>query len=85
MSNERINDGGPAFPCEGEGFGNPKHHTPGMTLREHFAGQALAGIASRPFVPDRMDCGVLCIGTRPDAQAKEAYELADAMVKGRNK
>ncbi len=43
-----MNDktGGPAFPSEGEGFGNPKHSAPGMTLRDYFAAQALKGMLS---------------------------------------
>ena len=32
-----------AFPRTGEGFGNPMYDAPGMTLRDWFAGQALAG------------------------------------------
>jgi len=39
-----INDGGPAFPSEGEGHGNPHYHSPGMSLLDYFAGQALAGL-----------------------------------------
>jgi hypothetical protein len=35
-----INNGGPAFPSVGEGFGNPKYSTPGMTLRDWFATHA---------------------------------------------
>ena len=36
-----VNDGGPAFPVPSEDSG------PGMTLRDWFAGQALARLASR--------------------------------------
>lgn len=45
-----------------------------MTLRDHFAGQALAG-------------GVLFRDERYDAseRATEAYEIADAMLAARNK
>jgi hypothetical protein len=35
-----INDGGPAFPSVGEGFGNPNYSAPGMTLRDWFATHA---------------------------------------------
>jgi len=35
-----INDGGPAFPSVGEGFGNPSYSAPGMTLRDWFATHA---------------------------------------------
>ena len=41
----QINDGGPAFPMTGEGCHNPLYSQPGMTLRDYFAGQALAGMA----------------------------------------
>lgn len=34
----KIDNGGPAFPSEGEGHGNPKYHSPGMSLRDWFAG-----------------------------------------------
>jgi len=35
-----INNGGPAFPSVGEGFGNPSYSAPGMTLRDWFATHA---------------------------------------------
>ena len=42
-----INDGGPAFPTDALGQIGPKRwHHAGMTLREYYAGQALAGIIS---------------------------------------
>lgn len=60
--------GGPAFPT------NPKDNYPGMSLRDYFAGQAIAGT----------------LGTQdgwamaPQGQAKWAYEIADAMLKERD-
>lgn len=42
----------------------------GMTLRDYFAGQALAGMLSAPK-------------HLPEVYAKKAYEYADAMLKKR--
>jgi hypothetical protein len=65
-------DGGPAFPTTGEtdAFGeNVQAFTPGMTLRDWFAGQALAGLlASGPH-----DCD-------EHGLAHDAYLHADAML-----
>jgi len=66
-------DGGPAFPvpsyvnADGE-----THHSSvqGMTLRDWFAGQALAGLAGAGF-------------GSPAGNADFAYLLADAMLKSR--
>ena len=64
-----INDGGQAFPA-----GNPTHggHE-GMTLRDWFAGQALAGM------------GVECTSDEfcHSSVAECAYAYADAMLKAR--
>jgi hypothetical protein len=68
-----INDGGPAFPSVGEGFGNPSYSAPGMTLRDWFAGQALAGMCAVP-VPR---------STKAETFADSAYVLADEMLKAR--
>lgn len=71
-------DGGPAFPSEGEGFGDARYHTPGMSLRDYFAGQALAGVITL-FPPDE-------IGSWRDRQnARIAYGIADAMLAERDK
>jgi hypothetical protein len=67
-----INDGGPAFPSVGEGFGNPSYSAPGMTLRDWFAGQALAGALADPT------CDL-----SPIELAKKTYEFADAMLAAR--
>ena len=70
-----TNDGGPAFPVNDPG--DPAQ-MPGMTLRDWFAGQALAGIAqahnsggAEPFFEHK--CLV----------AQYAYAMADAMLKAR--
>jgi hypothetical protein len=64
MSNK--DDGGPAFP-------NPDrpHTQPGMSLRDWFAGQALAWLVAT--------------GTsiKPDEYASECYMYADAMLAAR--
>ncbi len=59
-------DGGPAFP-ETENYGRP-----GMTLRDWFAGQALASVADN-------------VEETVDDIADWAYRLADAMLKRREK
>ena len=67
MSN--TNTGGPAFPCPTISIGQHQ----GMTLRDYFAGQALASVN-------------LGIGVTDDfysRTAKHCYALADAMLKAR--
>ena len=85
-----IHDGGPAFPIKGRGaFDLELVHSEGMTLRDWFAGQALAN-------------PVICTGEAADYQivkwfgqyssgitstmicAKQAYEYADAMLAARS-
>ena len=72
-----TNDGGPAFPGHAlkitlpDGSVVPK--APGMTLRDWFAGQALAGMCA---VPVRH-------GTTAETFADSAYVLADAMLRAR--
>jgi len=56
-----IDDGGPAFPDD--------RSQVGMTLRDYFAAQALAGILSCDARPE---CD--------DSKAEWAYSLADAML-----
>jgi hypothetical protein len=61
-----INDGGPAFPRHGYNSND------GMTLRDWFAGQAMAGLAS-----------YVTKGATFDDIAKDAYAIADAMLAAR--
>lgn len=74
---DRINDGGPAFPGE-QGYdpedGWNKTWGAGMSLRDYFAGQALAGlIADREWYDTETASTI----------AMRAYELADAMLAAR--
>jgi len=67
----KIEDGGPAFPVVRMPL-DPDTilNHPGMTLRDWFAGQALAGYFANPHTPHRnaIDC------------AQYVYEMADAMI-----
>jgi hypothetical protein len=67
-------DGGPAFPFESKDkYGaNIRATTPGMSLRDWFAGQALTGVLAD------MEMSAY-------AKAIYAYEIADAMLAERNK
>lgn len=74
----RAETGGPAFPRPG-GYlawaGDGQGAQPGMTLRQYFAGQAIAGAAER--LSDQLE-------TNADEEAgdlsRAAYRLADAML-----
>lgn len=69
------NDGGPAFPVEHNTIHNGKQITfpsNGMTLRDYFAGQALAGMLA-----DSERSGTL------EEYTRYAYDFADAMLKAR--
>lgn len=81
--NERLNaivDGGPAFPSPGlrgeyvNGMHYSMESTGGMTLRDWFAGQALAGCCAREWVDTE---GLSDL-------ANTMYVVADAMLKARS-
>jgi hypothetical protein len=73
MSNQPINDGGPAFPMPDSHHANGQvqYGHLGMTLRDYFAAAALS---SR---------GMYGANIRENAVAKECYIIADAMLKAR--
>ena len=81
----KIKDGGSAFPDQGQillpnGQWSDSW-SPGMTLRDWFAGKALVGMmASDP--PNWNDSGGLK-KSEVRAVAQEAYQMADAMLAAR--
>ena len=85
--NEARNDGGPAFPRAMSQFdggthmiGDPEFAQEGMTLRDYFAGQALAGMCSElSSLTNAKQADVLRVVTG------SAYEMADAMLAERDK
>lgn len=78
-SRSKKDDGGQAFPSEGEGHGNPHYHSPGMSLRDWFAGQALAGHLASLAPGSWGNDKALAL----DAAAG-AYLVADAMLAQRD-
>lgn len=84
----RANNGGPAFPCEG-GDSSGLHPHPGMTLRDWFAGQALAGIIVATQISEGFATTEDFGGDHgPENQystiGRDAYAIADAMLAARN-
>jgi hypothetical protein len=70
----KINDGGPAFPSTIQYFPDDKNanEEQGMTLRDWFASQAMAGLV--PYVVK---------GATFENVAEDAYKAADAMLRAR--
>lgn len=66
------NDGGPAFPRSLPSTGDSNRY--GMSLRDWFAGQALAGLCGGDVWPNSDDGREM---------ARRAYLFADAMLKAR--
>ncbi|WMQ87821.1 hypothetical protein RCR42_05390 [Enterobacter hormaechei] len=70
-----MNNGGPAFPYSGVHKGEKENlivDSHGMTLRDYFAAMAMQGRLANP--------DWLCSN---DRTAKEAYQIADAMLRAR--
>ena len=81
MSETRLTDGGPAFPVERVEFADRIQY-PGMSLRDWFAGQALAGLSNDILRIRVADLAGGIAGGMTEARA--AYTLADAMLKARS-
>lgn len=73
----KIDDGGQAFPSShhpGHGYGAVASLVEGLSIRDYFAGQALAGILAFPGrnVGNQTVC-------------EQCYQVADCMIAERNK
>lgn len=93
MSENRIDDGGPAFPVDGicfidaetgrqrdpySGYGWLQPPNAGMSLRDYFAAEAMGAMIGTATTP--------CLGGLDDSElrtAKAAYKMAAAMLKAR--
>lgn len=64
-----TNDGGPAFPHDGQ-----QNYTGGMTLRDYFAARAMQA---------SMMHSLPCSATEMEGIARDCYYMADAMLKAR--
>jgi hypothetical protein len=71
MSDQTIDDGGPAYPVPGTPYTNAQ----GMSLRDWLAGQALVGLLGSGIAHElHQQCSEV---------AQMAYENADAMLAAR--
>lgn len=91
----RPEDGGPAYPATVGGGGGPQQVgldtfiMPGMSLRDHFAGLAMAAIIGNQVEAD--DARECLTGDSYDEDgdswcgpvAERAYDFADAMISAR--
>ena len=68
----QTNDGGPAYPVTKDRVYY------GMTLRDYFAGQAVGEV-----IAYFADMHLMRNETAPEAFARKAYEVADAMIAAR--
>lgn len=81
---EKINDGGPAYPHCFEDMSGHSHWrlSQGMSLRDWYRGQALAGLCANPGGPFQANAtnGWDIVNCTADHVAKWCDELADAML-----
>lgn len=70
----------PAFPHM-MAFGH-KDYAPGLSVRDYFAAQALAGLCANPGGPFQANahCGWAIVNCSTSDVADECYRLADAMI-----
>lgn len=73
-TNEKKNDGGPAFPVNTEMLNGGLSPSSGMSLRDYFATKALQGMCSGEIWPSDADA---------NRMAEKSYLFADAMLKAR--
>ena len=78
--NDKINTGGPAFPCHADIIPSKDVDYAGMTLRDYFAAKALPEFLGEYFAHavhyKYAEDWRMCV-------AMDAYAMADAMIKAR--
>lgn len=79
-----IDNGGPAFAASFT-TDNVDFDNPGMSLRDYFAGQALAGLLVDADVRRNIKRSVLSAEQIPKGLGLASYQLADIMIKARGK
>lgn len=80
-----INDGGAAFPVLERGGNGLELTSPGMSLRDHFAGLALPSVYASAMADAAQGSGLF---SHPDWRvglALDAYAMADAMLIARGR
>lgn len=75
---DKTKDGGPAFPRTGNAYAPD---CTGMTLRDWFAGQAMAGM----YAAAASDGGIATDDHSLSCDAATFYRMADAMLAERSK
>ena len=75
-----INDGGPAFPSD-----HSRHNEPGMSLREYFAAKAIPAVYATAMEEAKEGSGLFRHDDWRVGLALDAYMMADAMLKAREK
>lgn len=86
---DKINDGGPAFPCDPFVASKPgnestaKRLAEGMTLRDYFAAKALPAIINSMAQLDHQKLMRLHGMEMDQIYALESYQTADAMLEAR--
>jgi hypothetical protein len=81
MSNR---NGGPAFPRTPAEMDGWRDGALGMSLRDWFAGKALAALIAEPVEGIKEAMAFDLCGADAEAFAAAAYKFADAMLKARN-
>lgn len=85
MTKNKIDDGGISAPNAKTSVLATPPTTGLMTLRDYFAGQALAGLAASPMTSERFEAR---LGISPEASwrilAETSYALADVMLSARS-
>jgi hypothetical protein len=76
-----LDNGGPAFPT----IAGHTVYSNGMTLRDWFAGQALAGMATWTPAPPPHETSIPLPHRARELKAQWAYQMADAMIAERAK